>query len=98
MAAACTGREEGAGRASGGVVARAHPVAASIQGCLEATDTHETLMPGSIPEVVLVSLNVIRERYPSWLNDPDFWAGDLRRYVKKRAIRSPRTSRKRWTD
>jgi hypothetical protein len=45
-------------------------------------DTTETLLPGSIPEVALVSLNVIRDRYPAWLKDEKFWETDLRKYVQ----------------
>ena len=45
--------------------------------------TKETLLPGSIPEATLVSLNVIRERYPQWLMDPKFWSTDLRKYVEQ---------------
>lgn len=46
--------------------------------------TQEVLLPGSIPEVALVSLNVIRDRYPEWLEDNAFWHADLRLYVKQR--------------
>jgi hypothetical protein len=47
-------------------------------------DTQEVLLPGSIPEVALVSLNVIRDRQPEWLDDPAFWTSDLRKYVESR--------------
>ncbi|MEO5818361.1 MAG: P-loop NTPase fold protein [Gemmatimonadaceae bacterium] len=47
-------------------------------------DTQEVLLPGSIPEVALVSLNVIRDRQPAWLDDPAFWTTDLRKYVEAR--------------
>ncbi|MEO8335754.1 MAG: P-loop NTPase fold protein [bacterium] len=49
-----------------------------------APQTQEVLLPGSIPEVALVSLNVIRDRQPEWLDDPDFWTSDLRKYVEAR--------------
>jgi photosystem II stability/assembly factor-like uncharacterized protein len=47
-------------------------------------ETQEVLLPGSIPEVALVSLNVIRDRQPAWLDDPAFWTSDLRKYVEAR--------------
>ena len=59
------------------------PLVRSIVRALSDTETHEEdpLAPGAIPEVVLVSLSVIAERYPSWLEDPQFWGTDLRNFV-----------------
>jgi len=51
-------------------------------------DAHEepqdVLPPDAIPEVTLVSLNVIRDRYPEWLRDEKFWTRDLHEYVRER--------------
>jgi hypothetical protein len=51
-----------------------------------APETQEQLLPGSIPEVALVSLNVLRDRHPEWLNDPNFWRSDLRQYAQKHFV------------
>ncbi len=48
-----------------------------------APETQEQLLPGSIPEVALVSLNVLRDRHPEWLSDPNFWRSNLRQYAQK---------------
>ncbi len=47
-------------------------------------DDDEPLLPGALPEPVLVSLSVIAERYPEWLEDETFWNTSLDRYVKSR--------------
>ena len=54
-----------------------------------APETQEQLLPGSIPEVALVSLNVLRDRHPEWLNDPIFWRSDLRQYAQKHFVGEP---------
>ncbi|HEU4722313.1 MAG TPA: hypothetical protein VFS59_13220, partial [Gemmatimonadaceae bacterium] len=54
----------------------------------------DTLLPDAIPEVTLVSLNVIRDRYPEWLQDPQFWESDLQQYVESRVKPIPDDIRK----
>jgi hypothetical protein len=50
----------------------------------DAPEEDEPLLPGALPEPVLVSLSVIAERYPEWLEDETFWNSNLDKYVKAR--------------
>lgn len=55
----------------------------AVEAFGEKAPDEEELLRGSIPEAVLVSLSVIAERYPEWLDDDAFWRSDLESYVTK---------------
>ena len=60
------------------------PAIGPIFGRTPSEEPPDALLRDAIPEVTLVSLNVIRDRYPEWLNDPSFWTCDLHEYVEDR--------------
>jgi hypothetical protein len=62
----------------------AMPGIGPIFGRTPNDEPEDALLQDAIPEVTLVSLNVIRDRYPEWLNDPLFWTCDLHQYVTAR--------------
>ncbi len=63
---------------------RGVPLLGRVVARTEEEQPADALLPDAIPEVTLVSLNVIRDRYPEWLADPTFWSCDLQEYVKTR--------------
>jgi hypothetical protein len=60
-----------------------------VVDAFRGTGDQERLAPGSIPEVVLVSLSVIAQRYPDWLREEEFWETDLRSYVEEKLTTIP---------
>ena len=55
----------------------------------EPTDELPVFEAGAIPEVALVSLSVIAQRYPEWLHTDEFWKCDLRTFVKSQLEQIP---------
>jgi hypothetical protein len=63
---------------------RTLPLVGRLFDRVPSEEPQDALLPDAIPEVTLVSLNVIRDRYPEWLRDPVFWSCDLDEYVRDR--------------
>jgi hypothetical protein len=63
---------------------RGLPIVGRLLGRTPIEEPPDVLPPDAIPEVTLVSLNVIRDRYPEWLSDDRFWTCDLHEYVQSR--------------
>jgi hypothetical protein len=60
------------------------PLVGRVFGRTQVEEPQDVLPPDAIPEVTLVSLNVIRDRYPEWLRDERFWTSDLHEFVRLR--------------
>ncbi|MEP7344764.1 MAG: P-loop NTPase fold protein [Gemmatimonadaceae bacterium] len=41
-------------------------------------------LPGDVPDISLVTLRVVAEQYPAWLDDPAFWDANIGEYAKSK--------------